>query len=104
MNSPGGRTARNRVGQWMPHAAKCPLCRNGEGPNRLPANYAAVDRPSARPACRLSRRFAAVAVAGLVVVSGCGRGQVPSGAGSGSDELRQAVEATLASKSFVMHL
>lgn len=47
----------------------------------------------------------AVALGGLVLLAGCGAGDSRSaGSGSAADQLRRAAEATLASRSFVIHV
>jgi hypothetical protein len=56
------------------------------------------------PAPRRLIRVTAIGLVAVAMLSGCGRGRGSAAAGSARDELRRAVEATLASKSFVMHV
>jgi hypothetical protein len=48
-------------------------------------------------------RVTAIGLVAVAMLSGCGRGRGPAAAASAREEFRRAVEATLASKSFVIH-
>lgn len=62
---------------------------------------------STRPGRRrlgASARLLAMTLGSLVLLAGCGSGEVPAGSRSAANDLHRAAQATLASSSFVVHV